>query len=320
MSLTISLLALTAMTTSQPKAPPAGSPVARHGRMRVEANRVVGADGKPVSVAGVSHFWSQWMPQFYNADVVRWLKKDWKAGIIRVAVGIGPGGYLEHPEAETARAKVLIDAAIAEGLYVLIDWHDHDAHLHEREATAFFVGMAKRYGKQPNVMYELWNEPKQVSWSKVVKPYHERVIAAIRKVDPDNLIIVGSPHWSQDVDVAAEDPIPGVAYTLHFYAGTHRQELRDKAERAMAKGRALFVTEWGTTEASGDGPIDRASTEAWLAFMRKHRLSHLNWSIADKVETSAILRPGASPKGGWGPGDLTDSGRYVREIVRGWGG
>lgn len=262
------------------------------------------------------------MPQFYNAGVVRWLKKDWKAGIVRVAVGIAQGGYLEHPEAETARVTKVIDAAIAEGLYVLIDWHDHNAHEHEAQATAFFRKMATKYGAKPNVMYELWNEPTKIGWSDVVKPYAERVTAAIRKIDRDNMIIVGSPTWSQDVDVAAADPVkdPNVAYTLHFYAGTHKQYLRDKAEAAMAKGVALFVTEWGTTDASGDGKVDVESTNEWLAFMRKHGLSHCNWSIADKVEASAILRPGAAAEGGWRESDLTESGRLVRGIVRGWGG
>ncbi len=296
------------------------TPVEQHGRLQVKGNRIVGGHGRPVSLAGMSFFWSQWMPHLYTPGIVRWLKNDWKAGIVRVAVGIGSGGYLEHPAEETARAVKVIDAAIAEGLYVLIDWHDHDAHKHEAEATAFFRKMATKYGGKPNVMYELWNEPTKVSWSQVVKPYAERVTAAIRKIDRDNMIIVGSPTWSQDVDIAAADPVrdPNLAYTLHFYAGTHKAFLREKAEKAMANGAALFVTEWGTTDASGDGKVDVESTNEWLAFMRKHDLSHCNWSVADKVEASAILRPGASPEGGWKPEELTESGRLVRSIVRDW--
>lgn len=297
------------------------TPVAKHGRLQVKGNTIVGKHGKPVSLAGMSFFWSQWMPHLYTPGIVRWLKKDWNASIVRVAVGIGRDGYLEHPKEETARAEKVIDAAIAEGLYVLIDWHDHDAHKHEAEATAFFQQMARKYGGKPNVMYELWNEPTKVSWPEVVKPYAQRVTAAIRKIDKDNMIIVGSPTWSQDVDIAAADPVrdSNLAYTLHFYAGTHKGGLRDKAEKAMSLGAALFVTEWGTTDASGDGKVDRASTDEWLAFMRNHNLSHLNWSVADKVEASAVLKPGASPDGGWKPDELTESGQLVRGIIRGWG-
>jgi endoglucanase len=314
MSALVCLLALTVSVG------PPQSPVEEHGRLKAQGNRIVGEHGRPVSLAGNSLFWSQWMPQFYNADVVRWLKQDFRAQIVRAAVGVYSDGYLQDPERETARADAVIDAAIAEGLYVIIDWHDHHADQNERLATEFFQRMARKYGRHPNVIYEIFNEPMKVSWREVVKPYSERVIAAIRAIDPDNLILVGSPTWSQDVDVAAADPVQdaNVAYTLHFYAGTHRQGLRDKAERALGMGVALFVSEWGTCDANGDGAVDTESTQEWLEFMRKHQLSHLNWSIADKVEAASVLRPGASARGGWSDADLTESGRFVRGIVRSW--
>lgn len=305
-----------AMTT---EANEAGT-VSRHGRLQAKGNRIVGEHGQPVSLAGMSLFWSQWMPQFYTAETVAWLKKDWGATIVRAAIAVEADGYVQHPERELAKAITVIDAAIANDLYVIVDWHTHHAEDHPEAAERFFTEIARRYGNRPHLIYEIYNEPLRISWPKIIKPYAERVIAAIRKVDPDNLIIVGNPTWSQDVDVAAADPIrdPNVAYTLHFYAGTHKQGLRDKAKKALDLGVALFVTEWGTVNANGDGAIDRESTEAWLDFMREHRLSHLNWSIADKRESSAALQPGASGKGGWKDEELTDSGRYVREIVRGW--
>jgi len=298
----------------------AGSVVDSHGRLQAKGNRIVGKHGKPVSLAGMSLFWSQWMPKYYTPETVAWLKKDWNASVVRAAIAVGSGGYLTNPEAEMGRAKTVIDAAIKEGMYVIVDWHDHRAEAHPEKATEFFTQIAKQYGDKPNLIYEIFNEPLQVSWKDVIKPYSERVIKAIREVDKDNLIIVGNPTWSQDVDVAAADPIkdPNVAYTLHFYAGTHKQFLRDKAKKAMDLGVALFVTEWGTVNANGDGAIDRASTEEWLAFMREHQISHCNWSIADKVEGAAALKPGASGTGGWKESELTESGRYLREIIRGW--
>ncbi|HLO99247.1 MAG TPA: glycoside hydrolase family 5 protein, partial [Fimbriimonas sp.] len=186
---------------------------------------------------------------------------------------------------------------------------------------AFFQEMAKKYGKKPHVMYEIFNEPVgNVSWPNVVKPYSERVIKAIREIDPDNLILVGSPHWSQDVDVAAADPIQAknIAYTLHFYAATHKQELRNKALAAMQKGVALMVTEYGTCRADGNGGVDEASAAEWMAFMKTHQLSHLNWSVADKAEAASIMVPDAGAKGGWTDDKLTQSGKIVREYIRNW--
>ncbi len=298
---------------------PKSSPVARHGRLQVKGNRILGKDGRPASLAGMSLFWSQWIPQYYTAETVAWLKKDWNATVIRAAIAAVPGGYVEHPEAEMAKARTVIDAAVKEGVYVIVDWHDHRAEQHADQAATFFAEIAKRYGKKANLIYEIYNEPLKVSWPNVIKPYAEKVIAAIRKHDPDNLIVVGNPSWSQDVDVAAADPIkdPNVAYALHFYAGTHKQWLRDKAKKAMDLGAALFVTEWGTVNANGDGAIDRQSMDEWIAFMKENHLSHCNWSVADKKEGASILNPG-TPPAGWTDAQLTDSGRYVRDLIRGW--
>ncbi len=303
-------------------APGSAGIVSQHGRLQVQGNRIVGAHGRPVSLAGNSFFWSQWMGRFYTAETVAWLKQDWGTTVVRAALGVHKeDGYLQHPRVNRNRVTTVVDAAVANDLYVIIDWHDHHAEEHTAEAAAFFADMAKRYGHLPNVIYEIYNEPLRISWPNTIKPYAEKVIAAIRAHDPDNLIVVGTPSWSQRVDLAAADPIkdPNVAYTLHFYAGTHKADLRAKAEEALALGAALFVTEWGTCNADGNGPIDQASVREWMDFMRKHDLSHCNWSISDKRETASVVKHGASAKGRWKDSDLTPSGLLVRDLIRNWG-
>ncbi|WP_374275805.1 glycoside hydrolase family 5 protein [Brevundimonas sp.] len=295
----------------------AETPVERHGQLRVEGNRIVDQHGEPVTLRGMSLFWSQWMPQYYTPETIRWLRDDWRVTLVRAAVAVPEGGYLEHPERETAKAEAVIDAAIDAGLYVIVDWHAHEPE--PEAAIRFFSHIASKYGDHPNIIYETWNEPlREHGWGEVVKPYHMAVVPAIRALDPEGLIVAGTPTWSQDVDIAAADPLPfaSIAYTLHFYAGSHRQQLRDKAQAALDQGAALFVTEWGTSEATGDGPIDEAEVRRWWDFMEDNHISQANWSIADKVETTAALQPGASGEGGWTDDQLTESGRLVRDRLR----
>lgn len=304
----------------------AATVVATHGALSVKGNQIVDAEGKAASFNGPSLFWSNtgWgADRYYNADVVAYVQKDWNATIIRAAIGADKnGGYAADPEGNFAKAERVIDAAIAQGIYVIVDWHAHDAEKNPALAVSFFEKIATKYGKTPNVIYEIYNEPLQsVDWKKQIKPYAEQVIAKIRAIDPDNLIIVGTQTWSQDVDKAAADPIKGfsnIAYTLHFYAGSHKQDLRDKAQKALDSGIALMITEWGTVNANGDGGVDKKETELWLAFARKNNLSMCNWALNDKKEGASQLKLGTAPDGKWTDTNLTENGLYVKEIVSHW--
>jgi len=305
----------------------AQSPVEKNGALSVKGNQIVNSEGNAVSFAGNSFFWSNtgWPgAAFYNKHAVKWLKEDWNATIVRCAMAADPkikGGYLDDPKGNVERVDSVVKAAIDLGLYVIIDWHSHHAEDNEAEAIEFFQKMAKKYGKHPNVIYEIYNEPLKISWDTIIKPYSERVIAAIRAIDKDNLIIVGTSKWSQDVDVASKNPITGyenIAYTLHFYAGTHKAGLRKKAEVAMNNGIALMVTEWGTVNANGDGEPDAESVAEWMAFMKKYNLSHCNWAVDDKKEGASIVVPGANPKGNWKDNELTPSGKLTKGYIVNW--
>lgn len=293
--------------------------------LTVQGNQIL-SGGVAKSFAGNSFFWSNngWGGErFYTPGTVKWLKDDWRSAFVRAAMGVDEdGGFLDNPEANRARVITLVDAAIANDMYVIIDWHSHLAEDYRAQAISFFEDMATRYGDYNHVIYEIYNEPLRVSWSSIVKPYAEAVIAAIRRVDPDNLIIVGTPAWSQDVDTASKDPITGhnnIAYALHFYAGTHGEFLRDKARTAINNGIALFVTEWGTVNADGNGGVARAETDAWMNLLKSNNISHANWAISDKVEGASALSPGADATGGWTDADLTASGVYVKNIISNWG-
>lgn len=297
---------------------PSKTAVENFGQLRVQGNRIVNAAGQNVQLRGMSLFWSQWMGQYYQPETVQWLATNWQATVVRAALAVEHDGYLDNPEREKAKVKAVIDGALAAGLYVIIDWHDHHAEDHLAEAKAFFGEMAQTYGSHPHIIYEPYNEPLNVSWTNVLKPYFEALIDTIRTHDPDNLIVCGTRQWSQRVDEAAYNPLddPNVAYTLHYYAATHKQSLRDIALTALNKGVALMVTEYGTCEASGDGFFDKAETEKWWKFLDDHRISHCNWSVADKVEGTAALKPGAPGKGGWTDSQLTASGAFVRAHLR----
>jgi endoglucanase len=299
----------------------AQTPVAINGALSVKGNQVVNQQGKPPEVRGLSFSWSVWQGRkYYNTDVVDWISKDFKISFMRAAMAVQPdSGYLQQPEQQKQLIVSIVDEAIKNGIYVLIDWHDHNGYLHIPQSKQFFGEMAQKYKGVPNVIYEIWNEPERVSWD-TVKNYAVQVITEIRKYDPDNLIVVGSPHWDQDVDIAANSPITGfknIAYSFHFYASdpNHQDALRAKADLAIKRGLPLIVTEWGVGEASGNGAFNLDENKQWVDWLKKNKLSWVNWNITDKNETTALLTPGAPINGGWTEDELTPDGVYVRQLL-----
>jgi endoglucanase len=287
------------------------------GQLKVVGTQLSDLEENPAVLRGVSFGWHNWWPRFYNESAVNWLKSDWNVNIVRASMGVDPdGAYLDNPEFAIEKMKAVIDAAIAADLYVIIDWHSHDLYL--EEAKEFFGEMAQAYGKHPHVIYELFNEPDYETWDEV-KAYSEELISEIRRYDPDNIILVGSPTWSQDLHLAAQNPIrnqTNVMYVLHFYAATHKENLRNRADAALKSGLPIFVSECAGMEASGDGPIDQASWTSWLSWMENNKVSWVAWSLADKDETCSMLLPSASSTGNWTMSQLKPWGQTVREIFR----
>ena len=296
------------------------SPVAMHGHLHIEGNKLLDEHNQPVQFKGMSFFWSQWMPQYYNKQVVSWLADDWKCSIVRAAMAVDHGGYLENPYPEMGKVETIVKAAQKKGIYVIIDFHAHEAHTDIHAAKVFFAEMAQQFGHLPNVIYETFNEPLQYpSWDTILKPYHEAIIDTIRHHDPDNIIVCGTRQWSQLVEEAAKNPIKdtNIAYTLHYYANTHKEYFRQEATRAMELGACLMVTEFGICSANGNGDINYEESELWFDFLEKNNISWCNWSVSDKEETASILKPDASSRGFWAKEELTESGIYIRKKIRG---
>ncbi|MCZ8519426.1 MULTISPECIES: cellulase family glycosylhydrolase [Paenibacillus] len=299
-----------------------GRIVDQHGQLKVVGSQLTNQSGAAVQLKGMSSHGLQWFGQYVNKDSIQWLRDNWGITVFRAAMYTGENGYISNPEGSKAKVKEAVQAAVDLGIYVIIDWHilsDGDPNTYKAQSKTFFQEMAKLYGKYPNVIYEIANEPNgNVNWNSQIKPYAEEITAAIRAIDPDNIIIVGTGTWSQDVHDAAANPLKAgnVMYAVHFYAGTHGQWLRDRITNAMNSGVAVFVTEWGTSDASGNGGPFLTQSKEWTDFLASKKVSWVNWSLADKSESSAALLPGAGSKGGWPDSQLSASGKFVREQIR----
>lgn len=298
----------------------APTPVSLHGKLHVSGTQLRDESDQPVQLKGVSSMWLNWETDGYaeNLEGLKWLRNNWNLSLIRASMGITPAGaYLTDPEKAEAQVTTIVDNAITAGVYVIIDWHDHTATDNQAQAVEFFSRMAKKYAGVPNVLYETFNEPKDLTWAQI-KPYHEAVVAAIRAADPvnENIIVLGTPNWSQNVEIAAQDMVAGknLMYTLHFYSCSHGNYLIAKARNAMARGAALFVTEWGATNADGglDGLVCLEAAQTWMDFLSENHIGWAAWKFDVCPDSTCFLAPGAPINGGWTSQYLAGHGPFVR--------
>lgn len=296
------------------------------GRLHVKGTKLVDKKGHEVQLRGVSTHGLSWYPQYVNDKCFAQLHDKWGANVVRLAMyteeynGYCSGDAKNRSDLKK-RIKKGVRLAKKHKMYVIVDWHilsDGNPNSHKKEAKAFFREMSREFKGYNNVIYEICNEPNNGTSWKEIKSYARSVISTIRKNDKKAVIVVGTPTWSQDVDQAAADPIKGdnIMYALHFYAATHKADLRNKMTAAINKGLPVFVTEYGICDASGNGAIDKKEADRWIQTMDEYGVSYIAWNLSNKQESSSIIKSSCPKVSGFKKSELSDEGRWLYHLLR----
>jgi endoglucanase len=67
----------------------------------------------------------QWFPEILNDNAFNALSNDWGAYVVRVAMYVGENGYATDPTTMKQRFIDIINLAIKNDMYVIVDWHVH---------------------------------------------------------------------------------------------------------------------------------------------------------------------------------------------------
>ncbi|MFF3686971.1 cellulase family glycosylhydrolase [Streptomyces sp. NPDC002187] len=309
-------------------APGGRTPVEANGQLKVCGTKLCNQRGNPVQLRGMSTHGLQWYSQCVTSGSLDALATDWNADVLRISLYIQEGGYESDPRRFTDLVHSIIEQATARGMYALVDWHmltPGDPHHNLARAKTFFTEIAQRHGGKNNLLYEIANEPSGVSWSRI-KSYAEQFIPVIRQSDPDTPILVGTRAWSSlgvsegaDETEIVNNPVnaANIMYTFHFYAASHGSEYLNTLSRA-ADRLPVFVTEFGTQTASGDGGNDFTQAQKYLDLMASKKISWVNWNYSDDSRSGAVFKSGTCDGNGpWtGTGPLKPAGVWVRDRIR----
>ena len=294
--------------------------VSHNGFLKVKDSNLVNQYNKKIQLKGLSSHGLQWYSDLITSENLQYLKENLNINVFRIAMYTAENGYISNKENIKQKAMEITDMAINLDLYVIIDWHilsDGNPNTYKEDAKEFFDEFSEKYKDAPNVIYEICNEPNGVSWDNDVKPYAEEIIPIIRNNSPKSLIIVGNPNWCRDLDKVKDNPLDfeNVMYSCHFYAGSHLKEIKEKLQIAFDNNLPIFVSEWGTTDYTGNGNVYRDESIELINFINEHNISWVNWSFCNKNEGSAILKSDYSLNFSNIDEYLSESGMLVKELL-----
>ena len=290
--------------------------------MQVSGGVLVDAKERPVTLRGMSTHGLGWYPRYLNAGAMKTLKQ-YGANVIRLAMYTETSsGYLEEPR-NLDFVYIGIENAIAENLYVIVDWHilsDGNPLTHMEEAIAFFSEISERYGQTPNILYEICNEPNGDTTWEDIAAYAAMVIPAIRKNAPEVVVLVGTPNYSSRLRDAMASPLPfsNLLYSCHKYIDVS-PEAEDSQEywlqKAVETGFPVFVTEWGINGSEGEN-MDLANARQFVKFLNENQISWCGWALSNAEEIHGTISPDSDKLSGWGWEDLTPGGRLMFSSFR----
>lgn len=295
-----------------------------YGPLQVIGTSLCDSEGNPVQLKGISTHGLAWFPDYVNETLFKELHEQWNVNVIRFAMYTGDsGGYCTGGDQGQLKQLIRdgVEYASGQNMYVIIDWHilsDGDPNTYKEEAKSFFGEMSAEFGDRDNIIYEICNEPNGgTGWGRV-KEYAQEIIPVIRENDEDAVILVGTPNWCQFLDQAAADPITewdNIMYTLHFYAATHKEDLRRTMENALKAGLPVFVSEYSICDASGNGGIDEAQAAAWVELLDGYKISYVAWNLSNKNETSALIKSSCGKTSGLSAEDLSSTGEWLYGLL-----
>jgi len=313
------------------------TPFEKYGKLSVKGNQLVDQKGNEVQLKGFSSHGLSWYPEYVNKEFLAQTLNEWNAELFRLAMYTDEeDGFCVGDEANKEKLKKVIDDGVKYatelGLYVIIDWHilaDHNPQIYKEEAKKFFDEIVKKYADHDNIIYEICNEPNlgkegqtPCEWPDI-KAYAEEIIPIIRKYDKEAVILVGTPVWSQRVDKPLADPVEdksqcgNIMYVLHFYADTHRDELRQLLTDCHDKGLPIFVSEFGIVNAAGDGEPNYEQGKAWLDLLDDKKISYAMWNISNRDEASASFLPDCKKVNGFVEADMRDQLKwYLKRLAK----
>ncbi len=263
-----------------------------NGRLHVGGSKLLNEYNEEFQMVGVNHatlVGTQRTPIPAECHSLKTFKtlNTWGVNGIRIFIGRNfwdPTS--EDYNVAMSALQLAIDNAIASDMYVIINWnpggYDYGAPKQD-EADYFFNDISSKYGNNPYILYEIWNEAESnYSWEDI-KSFARHIIPVIRANAADAIVLVASPEWDKRLDLVIESPleIENIMYTHHTYSGDVQENNIRYLEEAIEANLPIFETEWsGVNGGTPTGDyIDEAQAITYAKILEKYNISNMMFCL-----------------------------------------
>ena len=307
-------------STSVARKPDAG---ARLLPLKVAGTRILDSKNQPVRLRGVNAASLEWTSdgQGHILQTVNVAIRDWHVNVIRLPLSQDRWFGKAPEQNDGGRAyrelvRQVVDECATQHCYIILDLHWSDCNewgrnigqhsMPDLNSIAFWKDFAPVYANNPAVIFDLYNEPHDVSWDvwlkggmimdkpnqrgAVAKNYQcagmQQMLDTIRATGAENVVIAGGLDWAYDFSgILAgrqlSDPKGnGVIYASHCYdnKGESVHDWIAKVETATAR-LPVIISEFG----GNSGPSRRVPADNWLLHVLQaiddHQWSYTAWDL-----------------------------------------
>ena len=235
--------------------------------LHTEGNKIFNEKGQEVRLAGVNICSLEWNSKGDNVLFsVYEVFSNWNCNIVRLPLTqdrwfgrVSDWSTPKPPDDGQQYRKIVNDAvelALQFGKYIILDLHWSNGGewgknigqhcMPDFNSLEFWIDVAKKYKNNPAVLFNLYNEPYDITWEvwrnggavkEVFKkgtpeeielsystPGHQKIVEEIRASGANNIIIAGGLDWAYDLrginDSYALTDSPqgnGIVYDSHIY-------------------------------------------------------------------------------------------------------
>ena len=221
-------------------------------------------------------------------DQFQRMRQDWKANVVRLSVNqnfwlSGSAQYSAGYAPEIARVVAVVEQA---GMDVILDNHRSGSpYMADADSVVFWREVASVYRDDPHMLFELFNEPNQISWDVWLNGGNapsgptvhgmQELYSTVRSTGANNLVVIGGLNWAYDLSGVPTHRVVGnnIVYNTHPYNYPGKQPSDwDSGFGALTETDPVIATEFGNYDCT------TGYYQSFVNYAQTHQVSWTAWA------------------------------------------